>query len=180
MTQGRRIDRSLAASSLLTAALALLLAGLTVAILIGNPTIVAPAINPEVPAGTPSMLPLLFVTIACGAISGFHGLVSSGTTSKQINNERDVRFVGYFGAIGEGSLALAAILATTAGFATLAEWQAVYHAFGEGSVNAFVQGGAAIVAGGVGLPESIAVTLLTVMAVLFAAVVLMLAYGPAR
>ncbi len=138
------------------------------AILIGNPTVVAPAINPEVPAGTPSMLPLLFVTIACGAISGFHGLVSSGTTSKQINNERDVRFVGYFGAIGEGSLALAAILATTAGFATLAEWQAVYHAFGEGSVNAFVQGGAAIVADGVGLPESIAVTLLTVMAVLFA------------
>ncbi|MCC5812540.1 MAG: carbon starvation protein A [Ectothiorhodospiraceae bacterium] len=138
------------------------------AILIGNPTVVAPAINPEVPAGTPSMLPLLFVTIACGAISGFHGLVSSGTTSKQINNEQDVRFVGYFGAIGEGSLALAAILATTAGFATLAEWQAVYHAFGEGSVNAFVQGGAAIVANGVGLPESIAVTLLTVMAVLFA------------
>jgi carbon starvation protein len=138
------------------------------AILIANPTIVAPAFNTEVPAGTPWIVPLLFVTIACGAISGFHGLVSSGTTSKQINNEKDIRFVGYFGAVGEGCLALAAILATTAGFATLADWQAVYTAFGDGSVNAFVQGGATIVAAGTGLPEIIAVTLLTVMAVLFA------------
>ncbi len=138
------------------------------AILISNPTIVAPAINTAVPEGTPSMLPLLFVTIACGAISGFHGLVSSGTTSKQINREPDVRFVGYFGAVGEGSLALAAILATTAGFATLGEWRELYSAFGQGGVNAFVEGGAAIVASGTGLSEAIAVTLLTVMAVLFA------------
>ncbi len=138
------------------------------AVLIGNPTMVAPAVNPDVPAGTPSLLPLLFVTIACGAISGFHGLVSSGTTSKQIKNEKDVRFVGYFGAVGEGSLALAAILATSAGFATLAEWQALYSSFGAGGVNAFVQGGANIVSAGLGLPQDIAVTLLTVMAVLFA------------
>ncbi|SEO49071.1 carbon starvation CstA family protein [Aquisalimonas asiatica] len=138
------------------------------AILISNPTIVAPAFNTAVPEGTPSLLPLLFVTIACGAISGFHGLVSSGTTSKQINKETDVRFVGYFGAIGEGSLALAAILATTAGFATLGEWRELYSEFGEGGVDAFVEGGAAIVATGTGLSEAIAVTLLTVMAVLFA------------
>ena len=114
------------------------------------------------------MIPLLFVTIACGAISGFHGLVSSGTTSKQISNEKDVRFVGYFGAVGEGCLALAAILATTAGFATLGEWREIYGAFGDGGVNAFVTGGANIVAAGTGLSEAIAVTLLTVMAVLFA------------
>jgi len=138
------------------------------AILLSNPAIVAPAFNTDLPAGTPSMIPLLFVTIACGAISGFHGLVSSGTTSKQVNNEQDVRFVGYFGAVGEGCLALAAILAATAGFATLGEWEAMYHAFGEGSVGAFVTGGATIVAAGTGLPEIIAVTLLTVMAVLFA------------
>jgi carbon starvation protein len=138
------------------------------AILIASPTIVAPAYNTNVPAGTPSLLPLLFVTIACGAISGFHGLVSSGTTSKQVNNERDVRFVGYFGAVGEGCLALAAILAATAGFATLAAWQDVYTAFGQGGVGAFVTGGATIVAAGTGLPEIVAVTLLTVMAVLFA------------
>ena len=85
------------------------------AVLIGNPTVVAPMINDNVPAGTPSLLPLLFVTIACGAISGFHGLVASGTSSKQLNKETDARFVGYFGAVGEGSLALAAIIAATAG-----------------------------------------------------------------
>lgn len=114
------------------------------------------------------MIPLLFVTIACGAISGFHGLVSSGTTSKQLNKESDARFVGYFGAVGEGSLALAAIIAASAGFATLADWQALYHAFGQGGVNAFVQGGAAIIQSGIGINADVSATLLTVMAALFA------------
>src|SRR5690625_4358357 len=141
---------------------------LYIAVFIANPTVVAPAINPNVPAGTPSMIPLLFVTIACGAISGFHGLVSSGTTSKQLNRESDARFVGYFGAVGEGSLALAAIIAASAGFATLADWQAMYHSFGQGGVNAFVNGGAVILQAGVGINAEIAATLLTVMAALFA------------
>jgi carbon starvation protein len=141
---------------------------LYVALFIYNPSMVAPTFNENVPAGTPSLIPLLFVTIACGAISGFHGLVSSGTTSKQIDKETDVRFVGYFGAIGEGLLALAAILATTAGIATFGEWEAIYSKFGAGGVQAFVSGGAAIVGAGLGVPEAIAVTLLTVMAVLFA------------
>ncbi|MEQ5802311.1 carbon starvation protein A [Halomonas sp. H10-9-1] len=138
------------------------------AILLLNPSMVAPAFNDNVPAGTPSLLPLLFVTIACGAISGFHGLVSSGTTSKQINKETDARFVGYFGAVGEGMLALAAILAATAGFASLADWEAMYTAFGQGGVKAFVEGGAFIIHNGLGLPEATAATLLTVMAALFA------------
>ncbi|ERP92788.1 MAG: carbon starvation protein A [Alcanivoracaceae bacterium] len=138
------------------------------AVLIGNPTVVAPMINDNVPAGTPSLLPLLFVTIACGAISGFHGLVASGTSSKQLNKETDARFVGYFGAVGEGSLALAAIIAATAGFATLADWEAVYTAFGKGSLTAFVDGGATILAGGTGMDVGVAATLLTVMAALFA------------
>lgn len=138
------------------------------ALVLLNPTLVAPAFNSDVPAGTPSLIPLLFVTIACGAISGFHGLVSSGTTSKQLNRETDARFVGYFGAVGEGMLALAAILAATAGFATLGDWQAMYSAFGQGGVNAFVEGGAFIIHNGLGLPEVTAATLLTVMAALFA------------
>jgi carbon starvation protein len=137
-------------------------------ILVANPVIVAPAFNGSVPASAPPIVPLLFVTIACGAISGFHGLVSSGTTAKQIDRESDVRFVGYFGAVGEGCLALAAILATTAGFASIGEWQNLYTNFGEAGVNAFVDGGAALVAAGAGLPETVAATLLTVMAVLFA------------
>ncbi|RUO60244.1 carbon starvation protein A [Pseudidiomarina insulisalsae] len=138
------------------------------AVLISGPELVAPAFNTNTPEGTPSMIPLLFVTIACGAISGFHGLVASGTTSKQLDKETDARFVGYFGAVGEGSLSLATIIAVTAGFATLADWQAVYHSFGQGGVTAFVSGGARILQDGVGLNVDIAETLLTVMAVLFA------------
>src|SRR5699024_9125731 len=65
------------------------------AVLISGPTIVAPAYNSAVPEGTPGLVPLLFVTIACGAISGFHGVVSSGTSSKQLDKETDARFVGY-------------------------------------------------------------------------------------
>lgn len=132
------------------------------------PEISAPAFNSNTPEGTPSMLPLLFVTIACGAISGFHGLVASGTTSKQLDKETDARFVGYFGAIGEGSLSLATIIAATAGFATLADWEAVYSSFGQGGVTAFVEGGAYIISEGLGLDVGISETLLTVMAVLFA------------
>ncbi|MCH8493881.1 MAG: carbon starvation protein A [Idiomarina sp.] len=138
------------------------------AVLLAGPELVAPAFNTDLPEGTPSMIPLLFVTIACGAISGFHGLVAGGTTSKQLNKETDARFVGYFGAIGEGSLSLAAIIAATAGFATIADWQAVYHSFGQGGVNAFVTGGANILSNGIGVNVDLAQTLFTVMAVLFA------------
>ncbi|SDS34546.1 carbon starvation protein [Halopseudomonas litoralis] len=138
------------------------------AILVLNPSMIAPMFNDNVPAGTPSIIPLLFVTIACGAISGFHGLVSSGTTSKQLNRETDTRFVGYFGAVGEGMLALAAILVASAGFASLADWQAMYSAFGQGGVTAFVQGGAFIISNALGVSEVLAATMLTVMAALFA------------
>src|SRR5699024_6319638 len=141
---------------------------LYVAVFIANPTVIAPAINSDVPAGTPSMIPLLFVTIACGALSGFHGLFSSGTTSKQLNKESDARFVGYSGAVGEASPALAAIIAASAGFATIAESQALYHSFGQGGVDAFVQGWAAINESGIGIDAEVSATLLTVMAALFA------------
>ncbi|TVP56519.1 MAG: carbon starvation protein A [Gemmatimonadales bacterium] len=140
-----------------------------VAVLLANPTVVAPAINTQLPDGVPPLLPLLFVTIACGAISGFHGLVASGTTSKQLDNEKDVRFVGFLGATGEGALALAAILACTAGFATLGDWEGFYTSFAAGGVPAFVQGGGAIIAMGLNLPLHFGETLLAVMAVLFAA-----------
>ncbi len=138
------------------------------AVLISNPTIVAPAINQNLPPATPPIFPLLFVTIACGAISGFHGLVSSGTTSKQLDKETDARQVGYLGSLGEGALALVAIIAATAGFASFGEWEALYTSFGAGGMGAFVQGGATIASNGLGLSFSFAETLLTVMAVLFA------------
>ena len=138
------------------------------AIFISSPDIVAPAINTNLPIDTPSIMPLLFVTIACGAISGFHGLVATGTTSKQIDKEEDARFVGYFGALGEGMLALGAILAATAGFASLSDWEAVYQKFGDGSIGAFIDGGATILNAGVGIEMVLSQTMLTVMAALFA------------
>ena len=69
------------------------------------PTIVIP----EGGSVIPDVFPLLFVTIACGACSGFHSLVASGTSSKQIANEKDIRRVGYGGMLVEGVLAIIAI-----------------------------------------------------------------------
>ena len=139
------------------------------AVFIANPEVVAPMYNTAVPEGTPPLLPLLFVTIACGALSGFHGLVSSGTTSKQLNKETDARFVGYLGSSGEGMLALVTIIVVSAGFASLGDWQATYSEFG-GTIGipTFVAGGSQIVADGTPLSREFASTLLAVMAVLFA------------
>lgn len=138
-------------------------------VVLANPTVVAPAFNNSLPADVPPLIPLLFVTIACGAVSGFHGLVSSGTTSKQIANEEDVRFVGFLGTVGEGALALASIICCTAGFAALSEWEGYYTSFASGGLPAFVQGGGGILAEGLGLPVGFGETLLAVMAILFAA-----------
>ncbi len=71
--------------------------------------------------------------------------------------------------MGEGLLALGAILATTAGIQSVARWEEVYSAFNEGGVNAFVEGGGNIIEMGLGLPQSLSATVLATMAVLFAA-----------
>ncbi|WP_296136450.1 carbon starvation protein A [uncultured Tessaracoccus sp.] len=151
--------------------LALLYAAVLVGAVMGTDatTVVAPVINTAVPEGTPGIFPLLFVTIACGAISGFHGIVSSGTSSKQLDKETDARFVGYFGAVGEGLLSLGTILAVAGGFGTASHWHEIYSAFGEGGVAAFVEGGGNLMEQGIGLPASLSATVLATMAVLFAA-----------
>jgi carbon starvation protein len=61
------------------------------------------------------MIPFLFITIACGAISGFHSLVSSGTSAKQVAREEDSLFVGYGSMLLEGSLSTLVVIATCAG-----------------------------------------------------------------
>jgi len=76
--------------------------------------IVAPMLNWQ-PVGAPPMLPLLFITIACGACSGFHSLVGSGTTSKQLRKETDATAVGYGSMLVEGFLATLVIAACVAG-----------------------------------------------------------------
>ncbi|SDC90627.1 carbon starvation protein A [Natrinema hispanicum] len=69
-------------------------------------------------AGLAPLFPLLFITIACGTISGFHSLVSSGTTAKQLDKETDARLIGYGGMLGEGLLAAVALSTlAVAGFA---------------------------------------------------------------
>ncbi len=75
----------------------------------------APMIARNIPADAPPMLPFLFITIACGACSGFHCLVSSGTTSKQVACETDAQYIGYGGMLLEGALAVLVILCCTAG-----------------------------------------------------------------
>ncbi len=155
------------AHQLLTGLL-LLAAGLFVL----QPVVKAPAFNPS-PEGAPPLLPFLFITIACGAISGFHGLVSSGTTSKQVSCMTDARPIGYGGMLGEGTLGLMAILATTAGFATTAQWQAHYASWGAASglrpkLEAFVNGGGSFLAA-LGIPVETAQTFIAVMVVAFAA-----------
>jgi len=68
---------------------------------------------------TPPIWPFLFVTIACGAISGFHSLVTSGTASKQLDKETDAHLVGYGGMIAEGILALLVVLAVAGGLGAI-------------------------------------------------------------
>ena len=98
-------------------ALTLLTVGLVVACLWGNADLftAAPAITQDTPEGTPPIFPFLFITIACGAISGFHCLVSSGTSSKQLSNEADAKAIGYGAMLLEAALAVMVILACCAG-----------------------------------------------------------------
>ncbi|WP_252311216.1 carbon starvation protein A [Sinobaca sp. H24] len=121
-----------------------------------------------------SWFPLLFITIACGAISGFHGLVSSGTTSKQLNKETDARFVGYFGAVGEGVLALITILAVSTFFATQTDFLNAYESYNVANADGLTYfiGGAGQLAAGIGLPPGTAETIVAVIVVSFAATTL--------
>jgi carbon starvation protein len=145
---------------------------LFVGLLLLHPVVQAPVINPS-PPGAPPMIPFLFITIACGAISGFHGLVSSGTTSKQVGCMTDARAIGYGGMLGEGTLGMLAVLAATAGFATREAWHSHYASWGAASglsvkLAAFVNGGASFVAA-VGIPVETARTFIAVMVIAFAA-----------
>ena len=101
----------------LIVALVLLVGGLAVAGLTGRADLfaAAPAIAPDIPPDAPPIWPFLFITIACGAISGFHCMVSSGTSSKQVASEKDAQYVGYGAMLLEGGLAVIVILACCAG-----------------------------------------------------------------
>jgi len=171
----------------LVIAMALLVLGVLFSAFGGNLHMVAPAVQAS-PAKAPSMWPFLFITIACGAISGFHSLVSSGTSSKQVRTEDDSLFVGYGGMLTEGALATLAVVAVAAGIgmgytpkggATLtgvAAWTTHYSSWaaaaGVGSkVSAFVDGSANMI-GSLGIPKGIALVIMGVFVASFAATTL--------
>ena len=136
-----------------------------------RPEFAAPAFEPA-PPGAPPMFPFVFIVIACGAASGFHALVASGTTSKQLDKETDARLIGYGGMMGESLLGLAAVLACTAGFASREAWAGHYASWNaaEGlpsKMSAFIEGCTRFVSQ-LGVPETAARTLIAVVVVSFA------------
>ena len=145
---------------------------------ISSPTFVAPAVGEL--EDLPTMIPLLFVTIACGAISGFHGLVSSGTTSKQLACATDARPIGYGAMLCEAALAILATMAVASG-----KWSGVEHTHvwdfihsksvangglpGVGvALMGFVNGAAGFLAA-LGIPLKVGATVVAVLVISFAA-----------
>ena len=171
----------------LIVALALLAVGVLAAGFSGDLHLVAPAVDMS-PAEAPPMWPFLFITIACGAISGFHSLVSSGTSAKQVRYEEDALFVGYGSMLLEGTLATLVIVAVAAGIGMgytpeggdtltgVAAWTEHYASWaaaaGLGSkITAFVVGAANMIAV-VGIPKALATVIMGVFVASFAATTL--------
>lgn len=118
---------------------------------IWRPEIIGPAMVPleEVRAqGAPPVLPFIFITIACGAVSGFHNLVSSGTTARQIRRETDAHVIGYGAMLTEGLLAVLVIMACVAGLSR-SEYQQQYSQWGGltgRALGAFLAGAGNVIA----------------------------------
>jgi carbon starvation protein len=142
---------------------------------------VAPAWNFH-PLNAPPIFPFLFVTIACGAISGFHCLVSSGTSSKQLKCETDAQFVGYGSMLLEGFLAVLVIVSVGAGLGLgwpqshpdlfgAALWGEVYGDWkgvtGGKAIGAFVVGSGNLLQA-LGLPASLSTAIMGVLVASFA------------
>ena len=165
-------------------AMGLLVAGIVVASLGGKLPLVAPAINTSLPADTLPMWPFMFVIIACGAISGFHSLVASGTSPKQVAKEPDALFVGYGSMLLESALAVLVTICVGAGIGMAlkldngnmlsgqAAWQYQYSSWvgakGLSDKIAPVVIGAANIIGSLGLPKTVGITLMGVFIASFA------------
>ncbi len=166
--------------------LMIVMAMLTLGVIVAHPQITAPAINPAATAAgsdIPALFPLLFITIACGAISGFHSLAASGTSIKQISTEHDMLTIGYGGMLLEGILATIALIAIAGGLGMGLEKNGVLYsgsaafdvhyatwasAQGLGAkIGAFVSGAANLMAS-FGLPKELGGTLMAVFIVSFA------------
>lgn len=137
-----------------------------------GPDFAAPVVNAH-PQGAPPLFPFVFIVIACGAASGFHGLVSSGTTAKQLNKETDARFIAYGAMVGESLLGLLAVLACTAGFKTESAWHSAYRDWATieaglaNKLGAFIHGTSRFI-GGLGIEKNLAAAFIAVVVVSFA------------
>jgi carbon starvation protein len=165
-------------------AMALLVAGIAVSSFSGGLPLVAPAFNRALPSGTPPIWPFMFVIVACGAISGFHSLVASGTSSKQVSKETDCQFVGYGSMLLESFLAVLVLSCVAAGIGMAlkiengtiltgqAAWQHQYSTWigakGLTDKIAPVVIGAANMMAKLGLPEAVGITLMGVFIASFA------------
>ncbi len=136
-------------------------------VLVGQPTLTAPAFNTEA-QGLPPLFPMLFITIACGAVSGFHSLVASGTTVRQLDRQSHALPIGYGGMLTEGLLATLALLAVASGLGM--EWGARYPDWltaGKQALANFVHGAGTLVSA-VGVPVELAKVFVATVAVGFA------------
>ena len=165
-------------------AMGLLVGGVVVSSLSGGLPLVAPAFNKALPVGTPPIWPFMFVIIACGAISGFHSLVASGTSSKQVAKETDCQFVGYGSMLLESFLAVLVLVCVAAGIGMALKlddgtiltgqtaWQHQYSTWigakGLADKIAPVVIGAANMMAKLGLPETVGITLMGVFIASFA------------
>ncbi len=132
----------------------LVLLGGIVGILVANPKITFPAFDGfQTNLGT--LFPILFVTVACGAISGFHSLVSSGTTSKQLDRESDAKVVGYGSMLIEGLLAVIALI--TAVTVIRGDYSRLITTEGGGPIGIFSSGVGGFIST-LGIPVAIGVT----------------------
>ncbi len=141
-----------------------------------RPEIVGPAWNLGAVKDAPAIIPFLFVIVACGAVSGFHSLAASGTTVKQLSNEKDSLSIGYGCMLLEGALAIIVIIACCAGFETSGAWHEHYASWsaaqGLGAkLGAFINGSARFV-GALGIPVALAKAIIAVVVVSFAATTL--------
>ncbi len=146
----------------------LLFVGVLVGGLGGQLSLAAPPINTNA-ANLPPLFPMLFITVACGAVSGFHSLVASGTTSKQLDKETHALPVAYGGMLTEGLLAVLALLGVAAGFSAV-EWAQNYADWKQAGAKAlsyFVHGSGVIVAQ-LGVPLTLAKVFVATIAVGFA------------
>jgi carbon starvation protein len=91
------------------------IAMLTIGICFVRPHLLMPAVTPYIHGGGPvipgSVFPFVFITIACGALSGFHAIIGTGTTPKMVASERDILFIGYGAMLTEGFVAIMALIA---------------------------------------------------------------------